>query len=182
MKMMNTLLLTTAMAVMVVGCAADKERAETQVKKQTIIEPIGKPSAPISMSYKILTDSPKPGEEIEIEVNFQSKVESVIFVKANTSANKLTLINANKNWQSSMNKSGDRETLPVMKVTTSVEGLHYLRLVANVIKDGKTLAKAFVIPVKVGDSKVEIEPAGEIVTDDKGQRVIIQKANELEDN
>ena len=75
-----------------------------------------------------------------------------------------------------MNKSGVREALPVLKVIAPQNGLYYIRLVANVIKDGKTLAKPFVIPVKVGDGELVLEPAGEIVTDDKGQRVIIQKA------
>ena len=180
MKTTNIFLLAATLAMVNVGCTANNDQTIAPVEKNKGIEPIGKPSAPISMSYKVLTASPQPGEAIEIELKFSSKINSDIVVKANSSANKLTLLNANKSWQSVINKSGTRQALPVLKVVASEAGLYYFRLVANVVEDGKSMAKAFVIPVKVGDSEIEIEPVGKIVTDDKGQRVIIQKADKLE--
>lgn len=172
----NKVLILAILTSILFGCAADREQVTSVVEEKWIVAPTGKPSAPISMKYRILTSTPKVGEEIEVEVSFQSKVESAINVKTNFSDNKLSFLNNNKSWQSSMNKSGVRQALPVLKVVAPDNGLYYIRLVANVTLDGKTLAKPFVIPVKVGDGEVALEPVGEIVIDDKGQKVIIQKA------
>lgn len=180
MKTINTFLLAAILASVNVGCTTSNDQIIGPVEKNKNVEPVGKPSAPISMSYKVLTASPQPGQEIEIELKFSSKINSAIVVEANSSANKLTLLNANKSWQSALNKSGDRQALPVLKVIGPEAGLFYFRLVANVVEDGKTMAKAFVIPVKVGDSETEVESNGKIVTDEKGQRVIIQKAEKSE--
>ncbi|MCP3673482.1 MAG: hypothetical protein GY829_03275, partial [Gammaproteobacteria bacterium] len=54
---------------------------------------------------------------------------------------------------------------------------YYIRMMATIELDGKSLSKPFIIPVRVGDSTFELEPVGEVVTDEKGQTLIIQKAD-----
>jgi len=161
---------------MVFSCTSDNNQTTVKSAERKIVNtPIGKPSAPISMSYKILNTSFKANEEINIEVTFQSRIDSPISIQMN-SAKKLTWLNNNKNWQREMNKSGIRETLPPLKVIAPENGLYYIRLMASVVVDGKTLSKPFTIPVKVGDDPVELEPVGEVIIDEKGQRIIIQKS------
>jgi len=169
--------LLTALIGSLVACTADHDQTITHTTEKELTQKtiVGKPSAPISMSYKMLNSTAQPNEEINIEVSFQSQFDSPISIQMN-SAEKLTWLNNSKNWQREMNKSGVRETLPPLKVIAPENGLYYIRLMASVVIDGKTLSKPFTIPVKVGDGSVVLEPVGEVVVDEKGQRVIIQKS------
>ena len=152
----------------------EQQQTSAQKDQKSISPPAAKPSAPISMQYKVLTASPKPGEEIEIEVSFNSPIKSPI--KSNlTSAKKLTWMNSNKSWQSVVSKSGRREAMPRLKVIAPEDGIYYLHFVATVEIEGKLLAKPFTIPVQVGEGPFELEPVGEVIIDDKGQKVIIQE-------
>ncbi len=171
------LLILTILASTILGCAADKEQISSTTEKKSMTAPTEKPSAPISMKYQILTTTPKVGENIEVEVSFQSKANSVIHVKTHFSDDKLSLQNDNKIWQTNMNKLGVGKAIPILKVVASENGLYYIRLVANVEIDGTMQAKSFVIPVKVGDEEIALEPVGKVTIDDKQQKVIIQKAN-----
>lgn len=177
MKLTYKIGLLVVITSMIFACTSDNNQTAVSppTKQKTTSTPIGKPSAPISMTYNMLNSSPKPEEELNIEVNFQSSVDSPISVKMN-SAEKLSWLNNDKNWQQSLNKSGERNTLPVMKVVAPENGTYYIRLVASVNIDGKMQSKAFVIPVKVGSDSITLEPVGKTLVDEKGQRVIIQKS------
>lgn len=175
MNTINKVYVMVVLAGLVIGCTVDKNQVINATEKTIPISPIGKPGAPISMSYKILTESPDPGEEIEIEVKFESRIKSAIAVKANSN-NKLIWTSTEKEWSSVANKLGVRDVLPLLRVTAPEKGIFYIHLVANVVQDGKTLAKPFTIPVKIGNDPIELESVGEVVTDESGQRIIIQKA------
>ncbi len=62
-----------------------------------------------------------------------------------------------------------------MKVVAPADGVYYVHLVAQVMDGGKLQYKPFTIPIKIGDAEVVLESPGEIITDEKGQKVIIQK-------
>ncbi len=136
-----------------------------------------KQSVPISMQYQILTQSPQAGDEIEIEVSFQTSLNSMVSSKM-TGAKRLNVVNAYHSQQPVLNQNMALKTSPQpnLKVTAPNDGVYYIHFIAETEQDGQTIAKPFVIPVKVGSGKIELEPVGKIVTDDKGQKVIIQEA------
>ncbi len=66
-----------ALTASVVGCSVEKQKVNsTNSETNQAVASIGKPSAPINMNYKILTDNPVPGQEIEIQVTFSSPLKS----------------------------------------------------------------------------------------------------------
>ncbi|MCP3674254.1 MAG: hypothetical protein GY829_07265, partial [Gammaproteobacteria bacterium] len=177
MKNLNIISLITVLSYMLFACTSDTSSSViAQTKNKNMSTPIGKPSsAPITMDYKILNPLAKAGEEIHVEVKFNSREKAPVNSKitsANskiTSAKKLTWISSDTSWQSEMTKSGNRESLPIMKVVAPTDGIYYIRMMATIELDGKSLSKPFIIPVRVGDSTFELEPVGEVVTDEKGQ-------------
>jgi|GEM_PF-3596016 len=164
-------------ASLLVACTTDSTEqtvAQTPEKKEKVVMTTSKTTAPISMKYQLLTQSPKAGEEIEIAISFDSSIQSEV-KSSMTSAEKLTWLNAKTSWQSGMSKTGQRESLPTLKVVAPKDGIYYISFVATVEYEGKTLARPFTIPVQVGDGPFEKAQKDETVVDDKGQRVIIQK-------
>ena len=88
-----TLLLATSFMF---ACSTEATSTNAPEKQQPSV--LGhKPGAPITMQYTVLTDSPKVGEEIAIQVNFNSRVKTAVMVEM-TSAEKLTWLNTNKTW------------------------------------------------------------------------------------
>jgi hypothetical protein len=177
------------LATSVFGCSSDFNNADANnsnannnshlATEQSKVKagPIGKPSpAPISMQYKVLNSGAQPGETINLELKFDSPVKSAIQTKM-TMAENLTVINKSNQWTSQMSKSGEREPLPQLQVVAPANGIYYIRFVASIEKEGKTLSKPFIVPLNVGNVAVELEPVGEVITDDKGQKVLIQKAS-----
>ncbi|WP_168204027.1 hypothetical protein [Aliikangiella coralliicola] len=176
MNTINRIGLAALLGGALMACTSESgQRVVSQVEKSPVSHTYSKPGAPITMTYNVLTSSPKAGEEIEIEVSFKSAAKSSVKSEM-ASAKKLTWLNGNTNWTSQLQKSGQRESLPVLKVIAPQNGIYYINLVASVEQDGKTMAKPFTIPVKVGEGPFELAPVGEVVTDEKGQRVIVQKA------
>ncbi|MCP4270739.1 MAG: hypothetical protein GY781_02060 [Gammaproteobacteria bacterium] len=180
MKNLNIISLIAVLSSALFACTSDTSTSSsdiTQKENKNVNTPIGKPSpAPITMDYKILNPLAKAGEEIQVEVKFNSREKAPV-VSTMTSAKKLTWISSDISWQSEMTKSGNRESLPILKVVAPTDGIYYIRMIATIESDGKSLSKPFIIPVKVGNAVVELEPVGEVVTDEKGQTVIIQKTD-----
>ena len=178
MKNIQSFGLLAVISLVLSACTADtteptKKVAET--KKQVTRPITGKPSAPITMEYRILTSAPKAGEEIEVEVNFKSPVANIVSSKL-TSAENMTWLNSEKSWQIQSNKSGQSNAMPNLKVIAPEDGRYFLRFVAEVEVEGVKQAKPFTIAIEVGDGPFEPESTQEVVTDKKGQKVIIQKA------
>ena len=174
MNTINRIGLAALLSSAIMACTSESGQQISHVEKKPANSSYSKPGAPISMDYKVLNTSPKAGDEIAIEVSFKSNVKTPIKSQM-TSAKKLTWLNSSKNWNSQLQKSGEREPLPQLKVMAPADGMYYITLVATIEHDGQTMAKPFTIPVKVGEGPFELEPVGEVVTDEKGQRVIIQK-------
>ena len=172
MKLERIIVLSLALGI--AGCTTDTKKVLTEGEKIVESAPVGKPSAPISMNYKVLTENPKPGQEIEIQIEFSSTISSSISAEMKA-AKDLTWINSEKTWEVSMSKSGESKALPSLKVSASENGMYYVYLMASITDNGKKLYKPFTIPVKVGNGELNLESPGEIQVDDKGQRVIIQK-------
>ncbi|MBV1908944.1 MAG: hypothetical protein KUG78_06445 [Kangiellaceae bacterium] len=166
-------ILTSTIIFTLAGCTIDSSTVSPLPEKDSQSGPIGKPSAPISMSYKILTENPKAGDEIEIQVTFSSTVSSAISTSMK-SAKKLTWLNSKTNWESTLSKSGERSRIPSLKVSAEEDGIYYVHLMASVVEQGNTLFKPFTILVNVGSVEPILESAGEIVVDEKGQKIIIQ--------
>ncbi len=135
----------------------------------------GKTGAPIYMEYRILTDAPESGQTVEIEVNVTSPLETTVSTEM-TSAKKLTWLNAQKNWKNTLTKAGEKSALPTLKVIAESDGVYYIHFVATVEHNGESLAKPFTIPVSIGKGTVKLEKNGQVVTDEKGQKVIVNKA------
>jgi len=186
MKTMNKIVWLLLSSLSLFACSNDsKKQIPTEEKKSLVasslavstVKPIGKPSAPIAMSYKILTDSPQPGDEIEIAVQFQSSVDSAIATKLN-SAKKLSWLSSKKQWKMTRKSHNKPRAIAPIKVMAEKQGVYYIHLMASVVDgSGKVLYKPFTIPVKVGNGEVKLESVGEVTTDDKGQKIIIQNAN-----
>ncbi len=166
--------------LLVIGCISRKEHSvekeESQPIRREVFASPGKPSAPITMNYKILSKNLKAGDEIEIEVTFTSTVNSPITSEM-TSSGKLDWINSERSWQIPVNLTGPREKLPRVKVVAPKEGLFYIHFVAKIDDGNQKMTKAFSIPIKIGDGPIKLKPPGKVVTDSKGQRIIIQKAD-----
>jgi len=174
MNIVNKLSVIVILAATMVGCTVESNKKTSELNKSVPVQPLGKPSAPISMSYKILTESPKAGDEIEIQVRFQSRVKSPIKVQMDNAKN-LTWHNSSKNWEPRVNKSGLSEPLPLIKISAPKNGLYYVNLIASVKEDGQMLAKPFTIPVRIGEGSVELDSTGEVMVDENGQKIIVHK-------
>lgn len=175
--MKSKLVLTSAIILSLAGCTADSSQTIMLEGKDSQSSPISKPSAPISMVYKVLTENPKAGDEIEIQVEFSSSISSTVSSKMKTSKD-LDWLNTKSEWNSTLNKSGLRSDIPMLKVSAPKDGVYYVNLMASVIDEsGKVLYKPFTIPVTVGNGTVILESPGEIVLDEKGQKVIIQNVD-----
>lgn len=179
MKRISQSYFLIATVSLLLSCSSEQENrlsAKPITEQKSVLKTAtSKTSAPISMQYKVLTQSPAVGQEIEIEVSFQSRVKSSINSKM-TIAKKLLWVNDNTTWQSGFNKLNQREALPLLKVIASEEGRFYIHLIASIEVNGKLLSKPFIIAVNVGNAALKLAPAGEIMTDEKGQKIIIQKA------
>ncbi len=171
------LIMALTLTASVVGCSVEKQKVNsTNSETNQAVASIGKPSAPINMSYKILTDNPVPGQEIQIQVTFSSPLKSNVSASMKA-AEGLTWASSEKSWQANISKSGQYSSLPNMKVVAPADGVYYVHLVAQVMDGGKLQYKPFTIPIKVGDAEVVLESPGEVITDEKGQKVIIQKVD-----
>ena len=178
MKSLRKLALLSISICILAGCTADTtetSQVDSKIDKQPVSAIVGKPSAPITMQYRLLTTSPKAGEEIEIEVSFDSTAATTVTSQL-TSAENLTWLNREKNWHSTSSKSGEHASLPRIKVVAPQDGRYYLRFVAEVEINGEKQAKPFTIAINVGDGAVNVDSVGEVITDEKGQKLIIQKA------
>ncbi len=168
---------------LVSGCTAEpgmpeinKVEHQAKIEKKVVTTPIGKPSAPITMSYVISKENIKPGDEFTVDLEFQSRVDSKISINTN-SFKKLNLMNTQKSWSTGMIKSGKRDSQPKLNFVATENGTFYIKLMAGVVQDGNILLKPFVVPVVVGDGAVNLQAVGEVITDEKGQRVIVQKGS-----
>ncbi len=170
-------MLILAFSASIVGCSAEKQKvASVSTETNSATASVGKPSAPINMTYKVLTENPVPGQEIEIRVAFSSPLKST--VSANMQAAEgLTWASANTRWQAEISKTGQYTNLPSIKVVAPANGVYYVHLVAQVMDNGKLQSKPFTIPVKVGNAEAKLQSPGEVITDEKGQKVIIQKVD-----
>ena len=170
---MITVVLVTSLMF---ACSTEATKVNASEKKTTVVNG-DKPGAPISMQYNVLTQSPQAGEEIEIQVSFNSRVKTPVMVEM-TSAEKLTWLNSNKTWQNNFNKSGTREASPNLKVIANENGVFHIHLVASIEENGVVVSKPFTIAVQVGNGERQLETVGEVMTDSKGQKVIVQKAEQ----
>ena len=172
MKILKLLASVATLTVILWACSTDNNTTQSSDKK--INPSTVKPSAPISMNYEILTALPKAGQEIEIKLTFDSKFDAVVTTHM-TSAKKLSWLSSQKSWKSNLAGSDQQNMLPNIKVVAPKDGLYYIHFVASIVQDGKVLPKAFTIPLQVGEGPFKPEPVGEVITDDKGKKVIIQK-------
>ena len=69
-------------------------------------------------------------------------------------------------------------TTKVVNITPDREGMHYIKVFSSSIVNGKTIHKAFNIPVQVGevDWKEELKPEGNIIDDGAGNKLIVLPA------
>ncbi len=159
------------------ACSMEKDSnsSSKSAGKDNPIRITGKPSVPISMSYTISKNNLVAGDDFDVAISFQSKIDSSITVKTN-SFKKLIGLNAKQTWKVKQTKSGEKELMPLLKFEALGNGTHYIRFTASVVEDGVTLTKPFIIAVEVGNAEVKLKSAGKVIIDDKGQTVIIQKA------
>ncbi len=180
MNYKNILALT--LSLVIVGCSTESQKVVSNEQKVVSKEhdekaahaSVGKPSAPINMSYKVLTENPVPGQEIEIQVAFSSPLKTAISAEMKATEG-LSMVSQEKSWSAEVSKSGEYAGLPNIKVVAPADGIYYVHLVAQVMEAGTPQFKPFTIPVKVGSGEVDLESPGEVVEDEKGQKVIIQK-------
>ena len=179
MRIIHRVTLTLLLTNLLMACTSDNNAVAQQPKvaSENVETYVGKPSAPISMNYVISKQNLEPGDEFSIQLDFHSPTESPISIKT-TSTEKLTLLNAQTKWQTSATAPGRREVLPALNFVAPENGTFYIKLLASVEQeDGKILSKPFVIPVVVGDGAIQLQPVGEVVIDDNGRKIIIQKGD-----
>ena len=177
MNTTNQLGVFAVVLMILTGCT--KETQTTVVgttDKGATTQTTSKPSAPIYMSYKVMTESPAPGEEILIAVDFSSSIKSEVSAEM-ASAKKLTWVSNQTKWRFSPSKSEDLNDQTKFRVVAPEDGVYYINFVASVEQDGKVQRKPFTIPVNVGNGKVNLQSAGEVIIDDKGQKVIVQEVD-----
>lgn len=185
----TALILSTLLSLGLVACKTEQDASAMTLADQTT-QPApaqagaeirvngGKPSpAPISMNYQILTENPKAGQEIEVQVGFSSQLKSAIHTRI-SEPERFSLLNSTRSFTTQPNQFAKPGTSPKLVVVAPEDGIYYLRLIATIELDGQPVSKPFVIPVKVGSGEVKLQPVGEKVTDDSGQTLIIQKADD----
>ncbi|MBO1256165.1 hypothetical protein J3L16_10765 [Alteromonas sp. 5E99-2] len=180
MKNFNLHIIIFGAFSLLMGCGSGVDVASSEESsKADLKHNYQKPGAPIEMTYKVLTQAAQAGDEVEIEVSFDSPVKSTISTKLNPLKN-MSLVNDKTSWQSHVAKSGEFESLPNLKLKAQADGLYYVTLVASIEVDGNVQSKPFVIPIKVGKGNVNLESSGEIIVDESGNKLIVHKAEKGE--
>ncbi|MCO7223489.1 hypothetical protein [Pleionea sp. CnH1-48] len=174
MKSLLKLTVALSIASSLVGCTQEATPV-VEMKKEAVAHAYSKPSAPIELDYKVLTKSPLAGDLIEIEVAFRSSTKAPVKASV-SSAEHLVWVEGKPQWSTQLSaKTGKYSAVAPIRVIAEKNGRFYINLVASVEQDGKTQYRPFTIPVQVGNEAVQHKPVGTVVTDEQGQKILIQK-------
>ncbi len=174
---MKKLLITLALSTLFLTACSSEQSLVNSTKNtaSTHQDYIGKATAPIEMSFQLSKKTFSVGENIEVEISFDSKIKKSITTKLSESKN-LQQLSSNNNWNLAFNKSGDRQAPEKLTFMAEQEGRFYLDFVASIEVDGKLMHKAFSIPIQVG--QVTTQNVDGVVTDETGKKVKVYKLKE----
>ncbi|MBA3563121.1 MAG: hypothetical protein H0W33_03750 [Gammaproteobacteria bacterium] len=151
--------------------------AEGSVGKQEWASP-GKPSAPIEMSYS-LHDQPVAGAPLRIELAVTARMAAdLLTLELNFPDSGLTLVSALGAQRMADPVAGERYMREV-RVLPREDGQFHLNVVATLLRDGVPQARAFSIPIRVGDAIPSApEARGILKSDDTGRALLSMPAIE----
>ena len=191
-EMMNSgkhAILTLALAVTMTAC---QKTEEVQVQEPVAAGSVaskpmpdlsgaspGKPSAPISMRYEIMSN-PVVGQAVQINVSVTSAEGPVDVRYSITDRSALQF----QQGQVESLEIADPSTGAVqqLSVVPMREGRLYVTVSAEVQAPGGSMIRSMSIPIKVGAAPAEATPNGEVVEGPDGQTVISLPAQESNEN
>lgn len=138
----------------------------------------GKPSAPIELSYSLL-DEPVAGVPLRIELAITARMAAdLLTLELNFPDSGLTLVSAPGAQRVPDPIAGGRYAGDV-RVLPREEGTFHVNVVATLLRDGVPQARAFSIPIRVGDAMSAASDArGTLKTDDAGRALLSLPAME----
>lgn len=176
-KTMQVLVLSASLFA-IAGC---NESAPTKVKAEQAPEEtrpaavVGKPTAPIDISYEVLS-SPEKGQPLQISVSVSPKVEAANLVVDLRTSDAVQMNTTDGHWQMYNQKLGQTDTRTITVVPTS-DGHHEIVVHAGIEIDGVMQSRVLVIPFHVGVVQ-EIAVEKEVSYDEDGTAVVVLPADD----
>ena len=186
---MKKAILLLAPLLMLVGLNANTQKidpketaivktiTEKTVLEGTTIGKYSKPGAPIDMSYK--TTKVDTNETADINITLTTTVTTGTLIVNLTFDDKLTIIN-NVEQNQSFEVSPDAKTFFInLKVSSTENGLYYIRLLTKVDKGYGLKLRSFAVPVYIGDNpKPKTKGNVTILKASSGENISVSKAVE----
>ena len=135
-------LLLTLSVFILFACNQDNEHKT--VNGSSIV---GKPHAPISMTYEYL-NTPELDKVSEIKLIFSIKHNTEILQVSYKTTDQLKSVDAKQQIIFAQLEKGDEESF-VIKVMVEKAGLAYINVFATITTDGKSQSRSFAVPVNI---------------------------------
>jgi len=170
----------TIVAISILAACAEKPVAKTPesvalaAKKTTSDQhqSPGKTHAAIEIDYR-LSEVPAVGQPLEVSYHLRNtREEQDVTATLEFDGEVIATPQQHGFFKAAAN------TTKVVNITPDREGMHYIKVFSSSIVNGKTIHKAFNIPVQVGEVnwKQELKPEGELVEDSAGNKLIVLPA------
>lgn len=138
----------------------------------------GKPTAPIELSYSV-PEAPSAGSPLTIELEVSSRIRAdSLALELNFPDSGLTPVSTSGMQSVAEPVAGEWHTRRV-RVLPREEGAFHVNVVATLFSDGAAQARAFSIPIRVGNAPpVATEARGRLNKDEAGRALISMPAME----
>lgn len=151
-------------------CHAAEPAAPLAYDKTTTASP-GKPSAPIELSY-VLRGEPAAGVPLTVELAVTSRVAAdSLRMEIGTADDDLALVSITGAELVAALDAGAQQQRRVV-VLPREEGQYYLNVVATLLRDGESQARAFSVPLRIGEGGFATRPRAEVKMSDSGRPLI----------
>jgi len=187
---MKKAILLLAPLLMMVGLSANSKKIDPK-EETTIVKTISgniilegttvgkyaKPGAPIDMSYK--TTKVDTNETADVNITLSTTASNGTMMVAMTFDDKLTIENEVDQNQS-FDVSQEAKTFFInLKVSSSENGLYYIRLLTKIDKGYGLKLRSFAVPVYIGDDpKPKVKGNIQIQKASSGENISVSKAVE----
>ena len=139
----------------------------------------GKPQAAVDIDYQVETPF-VVGERSNVTIVFTSKRPAdELSVSINSDESQLQISGAQSGMSFGPQQAGQSNSVE-LDVVPQNQGLYYIHINARLSAQGSTTSKSYAIPVNTatGDMQKQMKPAGKIIRDHNGQRLLIMPATE----
>jgi len=133
----------------------------------------GKTHAAIGIDYQF-SDTPTVGQPLEVSYQLRNLRETQDVSATLEFAGEVIASPQQQGFFKAKSNSTQ-----IVSITPDRDGMHYIKVFSSSVVNGKTIQKAFNIPVQVGDVdwQQELKPEGKLVEDSEGTKLIVLPTN-----